>query len=262
MNKDIKIIFVDIDNTIFVHPEKYFDIPSVEAIKQAQKNGIKICIATARPYHAAKEIGSFDIIKPDYIISGNGATIFDHDKLIYSDYFNDKDLKDFIKVVNKYNFNAEFIEEKTCFLINNYMRRINQYFKEFCQLVPSIGKYTNQKITKALLFMPKKYDEKMLPLLPSSIVYYRFSDNLIDVMPVQAYKGFGVKYLLNYLNIASENALAIGDERQDISMFNEVKYSVAMDNGPEEVKKTATYVAKSIRESGVKDILIKLGVID
>lgn len=262
MNNNIKIIFVDIDSTIFIHPERYFDMPSIEALKKAQENGVKIVITTARPYHASAEIGTYDLIKPDCIVCSNGATIFEHDELIYSDYFEPEYLKQFVKIVNKHNFNCEFIKERSCFLINNHLRKIEYYFELFKQNVPTVDKYTNQPITKILLFMPEKYDEKIIPLLPKPYVGYRFSDTMVDIMPVQAYKGFGVKYLLNYLKIDPSEAMAIGDDTQDISMFNEVEYSVAMGNSTDEIKARAKYVTLAARESGVKDILIKLGVID
>ena len=52
--------------------------------------------------------------------------------------------------------------------------------------------------------------------------------------------------------------MAIGDDIQDISMFNEVKFGIAMANGKEETIASASHVTKHISKHGVKHILNKL----
>lgn len=67
----------------------------------------------------------------------------------------------------------------------------------------------------------------------------------------RASKGNSIKWLLDYLGIEKEYVVAFGDNFNDISMFKNVKYSVAMDNAVSEVKQNATYITKSNNERGV-----------
>ena len=98
-------------------------------------------------------------------------------------------------------------------------------------------------------------------MLPKPIYWYRFLKYGVDFTPNESLKSRGVDKLLSYLNINKSNAMAIGDDVQDISMFEAVEYSVCMENGNPEAKKYAKYRAKDIRKSGVKLILQKFEII-
>ena len=64
--------------------------------------------------------------------------------------------------------------------------------------------------------------------------------------------------LCELLNIDEKDAIAIGDDYNDISMFKIVGYSVAMENSSDEVKSYADHVTKSNEEDGVAIFLEKL----
>ena len=67
---DVQIIFVDIDGTLLNHRKGHvFDTLSIESLKKAQKDGIKVVITTARAYHTVEQIGLLKMIKPDALIT-------------------------------------------------------------------------------------------------------------------------------------------------------------------------------------------------
>ena len=80
-----------------------------------------------------------------------------------------------------------------------------------------------------------------------------------DVIPFL--KKEGVKEVLKYFNIDREFSLAIGDDTNDIDMFNETKFSICVGNGKEELKKHATFISKDIKDNGIFDILKELKII-
>ena len=59
---DIKIIFVDIDWTIFDHDIHDWDYESIDVIKKIQNSGILIFLCTARPYDSILRMGLFDVL--------------------------------------------------------------------------------------------------------------------------------------------------------------------------------------------------------
>ena len=77
--RDIKIIFSDIDWTILDHVTHSFDIASINALKAAQKRGILVYLATARPYLSMEQTGLLDLITPDGVICTNGSVAFIND---------------------------------------------------------------------------------------------------------------------------------------------------------------------------------------
>ena len=71
-------------------------------------------------------------------------------------------------------------------------------------------------------------------------------------------KGIAVKKMLEILNIKKEEAIAIGDDNNDLSMFEQVGYKVAMGNAINIVKEKADEITLSNDEDGVAVFLEKL----
>ena len=87
---DIKIIFTDIDWTILNHGhgKHVYDKKSLDALKKAQANGVKVFVSTARPHESLKLTGFFDNFVPDGMILSNGAVIFIGDEILFHDSMN------------------------------------------------------------------------------------------------------------------------------------------------------------------------------
>ena len=84
---------------------------SINALKKAQANGVKVFISTARPHDSLKLTGFFDIFKPDGMILSNGAVIFVGDEIIFHDYM-EPDLVNRVCEVAKKHFNSEIETKK------------------------------------------------------------------------------------------------------------------------------------------------------
>ena len=75
MNKNYKIIFFDVDNTLYPNDTKIVPQSTIGAIKKAKEKGILICLATGRNYPLAKMTGIFDTIDFDYYVLCNGSLV-------------------------------------------------------------------------------------------------------------------------------------------------------------------------------------------
>ncbi len=73
----------------------------------------------------------------------------------------------------------------------------------------------------------------------------------VDIMPNGADKGKALKSLQNRLNISENQTMAFGDFDNDIPMLKNSKYSFAMENASETVKKVASNIAKPNTQHGV-----------
>ena len=85
-------------------------------------------------------------------------------------------------------------------------------------------------------------------------------DNTIfcDIANINSNKGNAVKKLLEILNIKKEETIAIGDDNNDLSMFEQVGRKVAMNNAIDLVKEKADEITLSNDEDGVAIYLEKL----
>jgi len=73
----------------------------------------------------------------------------------------------------------------------------------------------------------------------------------LEVTHIDGNKGTGLKMMAEHFNVPLENTVAIGDERNDIPMFNVAGLSIAMENAEYEVKKHSDVVTLSNDENGV-----------
>jgi Cof subfamily protein (haloacid dehalogenase superfamily) len=83
--------------------------------------------------------------------------------------------------------------------------------------------------------------------------YYRSdgSVNSLGIFARRANKGAALGLVLARLGIASEQALAIGDNPKHLTMFPHTRIFVAMANAPDTVKQAASAVAPSNDDEGV-----------
>ena len=79
-----------------------------------------------------------------------------------------------------------------------------------------------------------------------------------DIANINSNKGSAVKKLLEILNIKKEKTIAIGDDINDLSMFEQVGYKVAVDNAIDIVKENADEITLSNDEDGVAVFLDKM----
>ena len=260
MKSEIKIIFVDIDWTLLNHkykPGKY-DMSSIRALKRVQKKGIKVFICTARPYHSVNQIHFFDYFKPDGMILANGGLILNGDKIIYEPKMNQQEFEDLCKLAESLHVNLEFIRPFDAFLIAPEDDAVHKLFATYPENIPEVRDYHNQEVIGCTLFAPRELDEKIRPNFPKDFYYFRYHDYGVDIASIPHIKGDSVKIVLDYLNIDKEYAMAIGDDDQDISMFNEVKHGIAMGNAKENVKQAASFITKDIDHHGVRFALRKI----
>lgn len=256
----IKIIFVDIDWTIFDHSKhpSTFDFESIKALKNAQEQGIKVFLCTARPYHSIKQIKLFDLISPDGIICSNGGLILYQGEIIYRSHIPTNDFEFLCELATKYNANVEGVRPFDCFIINDRYDEIKKVHQTYPEEMPHIEDYHDQDVIGVGLFIPKEYDEIFQKSLVNLSYYFRYHEFGVDISNVIHDKGISVKFVLDYLGILKDESASFGDDIQDISMFKETNYSFAMDNAKDEIKKEAKFITSSVTNHGVKVALDKL----
>jgi len=84
---------------------------------------------------------------------------------------------------------------------------------------------------------------------------YRSADNYLEVTPAGCDKKIGVETLLASLSILPSEAVAFGDNYNDLEMIKFVGMGVAVDNARETVKAAADMVAGQGNEDGVATAL-------
>ena len=257
-NTDIKIIFTDIDWTVLNHGhgKHVYDKKSLKALKKAQANGVKVFVSTARPDESLKITGFFQEFQPDGMILSNGAVIFIGDEIIHHDYM-PKTLVDHITEVAKTNdIVVQYVSEYERWISAPINEDAKHYFDVYFEKIPEVRPFKDEHVTGVLLFCQKEKDDDVVNAINyDGLDVFRLFPYAIDIRHHLVRKSDGVQKVLEHYGISKENALAIGDDIQDIPMFEICKYSVAMGNGNPTAKETASYVTEHIDSHGVKKAL-------
>lgn len=248
---NIKAAFFDLDWTLFDHKNDRWDMESIEKIKELQKRGVKVFICTARPYHSFKWLGAFDLgIEWDGYIASAGGYAYTDGQYLHMASMKSEDVYHFIELAKERKLTLEVVELKDRILVAPPTKEAKDYYSAFKEVMPDVEEYDGSTAIGLNFFSPESEDAFFVQEFPN-LVFFRFSPVSVDVMPSPRAKGHCLKLFLDHYGIKKDEAVAFGDDLQDISMASEVGYFVCMGNGKDEVKKVASYVTKNVWESGV-----------
>lgn len=90
------------------------------------------------------------------------------------------------------------------------------------------------------------------------VASYRSKDTYIEISPVLSNKATGCSFLMDYLKIPYDKAIAFGDNLNDIEMLKIVGLGIAMQNAPDTVKNHANRIAPSNTNNGVANTISEL----
>ena len=122
---------------------------------------------------------------------------------------------------------------------------------------------------KQCMFIDKKGDEisKIKNILSKNDKLHIVDEISVDNMSEEKWfsvansecsKGNAVKIISKYFNIPIKNTIAIGNDKNDISMFEAAGLSVAVDNASDDIKNKVDHITLSNDEDGVAIFLESL----
>lgn len=261
----VKLIMTDLDGTLFKNDHESISERNVNALKKAQENGIKICIATGRTKSLI-----FDAVArvsfADYIITSNGAVTYDAktDEIITAQLLSAEKSKKVFEIINSHSLTHEIYFEGECFL-DGYSAKLYNYgnisahylkvLKDKANVVPDLSEHIGEKGVEKINIMHVVGDELQEikdSFLDIGGIYVTSSipENL-EMNNSNANKGYALSALCKILNISENEVMAFGDSGNDCEMLRTAGYSFAMSNAWDEAKKAAKSVTLSNEDDGV-----------
>ncbi|MBN2141809.1 HAD-IIB family hydrolase [Candidatus Woesearchaeota archaeon] len=220
----IKAMVTDLDRTITDEPAKQeFDPKDYDRklLQELKSLNIDLFLATGRSNRYVKKLcAHFDIWKA--VISENGAIIY-------------------------------FPKSKETITTNTfYMAKAKRIIKNLNLPGTIIGKV----ITSSKLEYADLIKERLGPLADK--VKFVINVDELMVLPAGVDKGSGVRVAMRYLNIDLDKTILIGDGENDIDMFHNPGFKVALANAHPNLKKLATETTEHPGTLGVREIIGKL----
>ena len=263
-----KAIFIDIDGTLR-NDDREITYKTKEAIKNVREKGILVILCSGRPIITTKEI-SKESCASNYIITSNGAYGYDYieNKCIFKNPMRIEDCLEIYKIAkeNDVNFimNTEMgrvVLKKTS---NNSDKILDEPIEEFLnktEVMQCLIQDTSFEKIKSLRPLIEKMENVEIKNQSKSLTNINIKPRettYCDIADIKTSKGYGIKKMCENLKIDIKDTVSIGDDYNDISMFNVTGLSVAMGNANDDVKSKAKYITKSNNDEGVAKVLEKI----
>ncbi len=263
-----KYIFTDLDGTL-LNDSKEVCKENIEAIDEALLKGHQIIVATGRPLEAAV-IGArhAGLYRPGcFLLCYNGGMIYDctKEEVIYEKTLDMKDIEALFKSANEAGIhvqaydNGKVICQKEDDEIQFYCRNGQMQYEIRDNVPETLSKpslkvllisFDNDKLVN-FRNMHREFESERMHSIFSCLQY-------LEYMPSNVSKGDGIGILSELLHFDIEDSIAIGDERNDISMIEKAGIGVAMKNAVDEAKNVADYITvKNNNEGGVAEVIRK-----
>jgi len=263
-----KIVFSDIDGTI-INSKRVLSDATIKAIKRV-KEQVPVILISSRMPSAIKHLQKSAGIENYPLISYNGGVVMIDNEVVSDNAIPYHIIKDVV------NFNAS--GDVHIGLYNNnewYVPRDDYWMKREInntKIIPKI--VSNQEVLKLweadkkgahkiMCMGDEEYIDKIYNYMSSKfsddLHLYRSKNTYIEIAAKNISKRTAIEYILEnvYPEISIENAVAFGDNYNDIEMLEAVGIGVAVENARAEVKQVANHTTLAGTNDGVAHFLNK-----
>lgn len=259
----IKMIATDIDGTL-VTDDKRIMPRTIAALKEARKRGIYVVLCSGRPVSGIQEyLKELDLTgNDDYAITFNGAQAMNVGKqqVVFENGLSDSECIDFTKLADDLGIKSQIVTLNSEIYVTN--QNISEYSVEDAFYTHMPLKYRPLKDLPtgmdAAKFMWVDQAERIaakLDQVPEEIyqkyAVVRSAPWFLEFNNQAATKGHAVLELAAKLGIRPEEIMVAGDENNDLSMLEQIPFSVAMGNGNDHVKEVASVITEDNNHDGL-----------
>jgi hypothetical protein len=246
---EYKALISDVDGTLTkVIPDALPSENVTNCIKKAVNQGLIFSLATGRPYSLVKNIvDHLGIIGPSIV--DNGAVIIDSNNgsVLWEALLPNDRANTILKLSRSYPL--VLTSTDTAILQNP-------------KVIPAYSKVRKVSIHNITFDKAKKLIEEVTNELKDVTTIQASSYEGIHLTDVyfsasNATKQHAVVELLKILGITREEAIGVGDGYNDFSLLMACGFKIAMENAVDELKNIADFIAPSVDDDGIVDILEK-----
>lgn len=258
-----KIIFFDIDNTLYVTAEKRIPQSVYRALSALRERGIITAIATGRTIATVPPLVRQLITENhiDMVVAINGQYIQYQGKELTSFPLDKHTVIELAARLRQNNIAHGFVAHDIVSVGLNSPELTAACASVDIQYVENPHHPENHPVYQMLAFYPAEQDATMQPMLPESLKPIRWHPSGVDILAKEGSKARGIQAALDKLGFNMNQAMAFGDGLNDLEMIAAVGFGVVMENGEPELKAIADYICPAAADDGIYRALIDLGVL-
>jgi Cof subfamily protein (haloacid dehalogenase superfamily) len=262
----IKLIVCDLDGTL-LNSKKSISPANINAAKMARERGIFVTICSGR-IHTMLEAYSRTLSVEGPLIAVNGAVVIDtrSGEILYKNLVDPQAALPLLRFCREHGLDYLLVTTEGCWHAegSNRKARFEQYNqiaeKDNLSPIPlhvfdqdyrealsgEIHKMLISGLSPAEMEMTEAYIRTLKGLSHTSS-----EPGLLDVAAPDVNKGAGVAALGRILGLEKQQICVFGDYLNDIPMFEQAGFPIAMENADETVKRHALAITGSNDEDGV-----------
>jgi Cof subfamily protein (haloacid dehalogenase superfamily) len=256
-----KLLVVDIDGTLLGR-EGSISAEDREALAEARRSGIKVCLSTGRATQACLPIIN-QLSLDGYHIFFDGALVSNLSDEIYAKPLDRRVVKEAVEFVQRNDIYIELYSATHYFVEQeNWATEIHrQYFKLEPTVVDLTDLWNRERIIKVGLITHSP--EEMAQARSFRLHFDRrlrfsvarspaFPDvEFTNVLAPEVDKGKALSALASHMGVSLGEVVAIGDGTNDIPLLSLAGLAIAMGNAPDEVKAVAHHITLDVDHSGL-----------
>lgn len=268
----IKYLVCDLDDTLlYKHGESWlFDLTerNKKALRKIKNSGIILCIASGRTYlHGKKILEMFDLLDGALCCGLNGSIYYDNGELVLPKIVKPQDVLDMVEMIEKYpehyfNMQIQDLGEHRNYYYPN--RKPVEKYKKECEdlqigiwddtpLKDAVMENLNMEIGKFSITSDSKESSSLLEAVirekyESEYTITRSGKGYLEITNLEANKGNFIRYIKETYHVSRDEIAVIGDNYNDISMFEESDVVFCMAQADDVVKEKADYVVQDVAE--------------
>ena len=256
-----KLLVTDVDGTLLDHNSKLSEL-NIKALKDCIKNGIDVIIATGKSINSIIFIIKELDLKLPQITLGGAVTVTPEKKIInaikihptlYLDVIErvrEKGYEPLVATVDGLVYCQQYSEPMKHVIAvgENIIKADNIKSEYFVNDTVSISIPINEK-DPLDLFIRQTYQDKLQVV--------RSGEYFFDILNLKASKGNALKNLATELGIKKEEVVSFGDSHNDISLFKNSGFKIAVKNSYPELLEIADVITDANYNSGLGKAIYK-----
>lgn len=262
--KNPKIIFFDIDETLYRKHSDYLPASVATAIRALKARGIIPAIATGRSLAALPA-------KIRTLIAAEGIELLVTINGQYNQYRGEPLATNPMTIDEIERFNALFARHGWDYTYvgadqmasNRSSARMDEALRGIGDYIVAPDYYQRQPVYQYLLYIDPSEEAALNDSGELGRDYHamRWHPFSVDLLHADGSKARGIRRVCEALGVAPAETMAFGDGLNDVEMFKTVGYGVAMGDAVPELRALAQYQTGTVEEDGILTALKHLGVI-
>lgn len=260
----IKMVFFDIDDTLFHKNSAYLPASVAKAIAKLKAQGIIPAIATGRALCSLPtELKPLlEQEKIDLLVTMNGQYVSYQDQQIEAHPISMEKIQQLVDFFQQHQIDYAFVSpQHLC--VSNISPMLKQALDPITTNYQVDPDYFKQhQVYQLLAFYPANQDQLVQDSgILTGLKSVRWHENSVDLFDHAGSKARGIQTAIQHFGIKMEEVMAFGDGLNDMEMLSSVGVGVAMGNAHPELKAVADYVTENVEADGVYKFLLQAGLI-